>query len=191
MDEAVATAQALFHAHGFDNVGVAQLAREIGIEQPSLYAAFGNKLGVFKAVVERYAGSDGVFIAGAFADAPSATEGLRRMLAAAAETYSREGASAGCLIMDGTHATFEDDARQLCADKRQATESFIAEWVEQRHVGRGRETAAMSMIALAGLSASARSGTDQPLLLRFASLAADGLAALLACPASSFSPRKD
>lgn len=188
VDQATGVAQALFHAHGFDHVGVTRLAKEIGIEQPSLYAAFGNKLGVFKAAVERYAASEGAFIADALAGSETVEEGLRALLMAAAVNYSREGASCGCLIMEGAHATFDDGARAICAGKRAATHDILAAYVENSHAGLGDEIATMVMITLAGLSASARSGVGTEPLLGFARLAADGLAdriAQLAAPSSS------
>lgn len=182
IEQAVETAQALFHERGYDHVGVTRLAKEIGIEQPSLYAAFGNKLGIFEAVVERYACSDGAFIADAFANANTVQDGLRALLTAAATTYSRDGASAGCMIMEGAHGTSDEAARALCAGKRAATQAFISDYVDDVHPGSGPEVAAMTMIALAGLSASARVGMTREALLRFGNIAGDGLIELLANP---------
>ncbi|MGB3470424.1 MAG: TetR/AcrR family transcriptional regulator [Erythrobacter sp.] len=178
-DRATEVAQNLFHAYGYDNVGVVRLAKDIGIEQPSLYAAFGNKLGLFKAVVERYAHGDGAFIPAAFAGAQTVTEGLKRMLEAAADLYSRDNGRAGCLIMEGAHGAHDEGARSLCAEKRAATEAFISGYVETRHPGRGEDVAAMTMIALAGLSASARAGMTGEQLLKFSHIAADALRSLI------------
>ena len=45
-DQAVATAKQLFHARGFDAVGVAEITSVLGINPPSFYAAFGSKMGI-------------------------------------------------------------------------------------------------------------------------------------------------
>ncbi len=178
-EAAVEVAQGLFHSHGYDNVGVVLLAKEIGIEQPSLYAAFGNKLGIFEAVTDRYAGGDGAFIAVAFENADDVSSGLRSMLVTAAELYSRNDGSAGCLIMEGAQGTHDEGARAICADKRAATETFISEYVEAEHAGHGAEIAALVMIALAGLSSSARAGMTGEQLVKFSHIAANGLDDLL------------
>lgn len=188
---AVETAQTLFHTHGYDNVGVTLLAREIGIEQPSLYSAFGNKLGIFAAAVEKYASSDGAFIAEAFSNSKTVEQGLRNMLKAAATIYSREGSSAGCLIMEGAHGTHDEGARSLCAKMRAATEAFIADYIERGHPGHGSNASAMIMIALAGLSASARAGMTRNQLLEFSRIAANGLVELLADPGATLSTKED
>lgn len=178
-DHAVEVAQALFHAHGYDNVGVVRLAKEIGIEQPSLYAAFRNKLGIFKAVTDRYAGNEGAFIASAFGSASEVSEGLRSMLAIAAELYSRNEGGSGCLIMEGAHGTHDEGARTVCADKRTATQTFIQDYIETEYPSRGAEVAGMVMIALAGLSSSARAGMTGDQLLKFSSIAGDGIHRML------------
>jgi len=44
-------AQRLFHSRGYDAVSVADLTKEIGINPPSFYAAFGSKLGLYTQVL--------------------------------------------------------------------------------------------------------------------------------------------
>ena len=54
-DEALATAQRLFHQRGYDAVGVVDLTKALGINPPSFYAAFGSKASLYARVLERYA----------------------------------------------------------------------------------------------------------------------------------------
>ena len=56
-EAALDIAQKLFHEHGYDGVGVAALAQAMGINPPSLYAAFGDKASLFEQVLARYAAS--------------------------------------------------------------------------------------------------------------------------------------
>ena len=42
-EQAIETAQRLFHARGYDAVSVADLTQAFGINPPSFYAAFGNR----------------------------------------------------------------------------------------------------------------------------------------------------
>ncbi|HBY8903364.1 TPA: TetR/AcrR family transcriptional regulator, partial [Klebsiella pneumoniae] len=53
-EQAIETAQRLFHARGYDAVSVADLTHAFGINPPSFYAAFGNKLGLYTRVLQRY-----------------------------------------------------------------------------------------------------------------------------------------
>src|SRR5262245_25860741 len=57
-DVAVETAMRLFHARGYDAVGVAELVSELGIKPPSFYAAFGSKAGLFRQALDRYAAGE-------------------------------------------------------------------------------------------------------------------------------------
>ena len=52
-DAAVATAQQLFHARGYDAVSVADLTEALGINPPSFYAAFGSKAGLYARILDR------------------------------------------------------------------------------------------------------------------------------------------
>lgn len=53
-DEALKTALQLFWKHGFEGVSINMLANAIGINVPSLYAAFGNKEELFYKAVSLY-----------------------------------------------------------------------------------------------------------------------------------------
>lgn len=46
-EQAIETAQHLFHSRGYDAVSVADLTKAFGINPPSFYAAFGSKLGLY------------------------------------------------------------------------------------------------------------------------------------------------
>ena len=52
-NDGVATAQQIFHAHGYDAVSVADVTQALGINPPSFYAAFGSKAGLYARVLDR------------------------------------------------------------------------------------------------------------------------------------------
>lgn len=54
-EQGVAVAQALFHARGYDAVGVAELTQALNILPPSLYAAYGSKVDLYERTLRRYA----------------------------------------------------------------------------------------------------------------------------------------
>src|SRR5689334_15783229 len=53
-DEAIAKAMPIFWRKGYEGTSIADLTEAIGINPPSLYAAFGSKEGLFRAVLDRY-----------------------------------------------------------------------------------------------------------------------------------------
>ena len=46
-ETALAVGQRMFHAHGYEGVGLAALTDALGIKPPSFYMAFGSKAGFF------------------------------------------------------------------------------------------------------------------------------------------------
>jgi len=53
-DEALDRAMTVFWRNGYEGASMADLTRAMGINSPSLYACFGSKEGLFKAVLDRY-----------------------------------------------------------------------------------------------------------------------------------------
>src|SRR3954469_2588828 len=91
-DEAVATAQPLFHAHGYDAVSVADVTEALGINPPSFYAAFGNKAGLYARVLDHWADTGAIPLADILrADRPVA-EALAAVLEDAARRYAADPA---------------------------------------------------------------------------------------------------
>ncbi len=72
-EQAIETAQRLFHARGYDAVSVADLTQAFGINPPSFYAAFGSKLGLYTRVLQRYSQTGAIPI-----DACCETTAVRR-----------------------------------------------------------------------------------------------------------------
>ena len=69
-EDAVATAQRLFHARGYDAVTVAEVTEALGINPPSFYAAFDSKAGLYARILDRYADAGAVPTAWRTSSAP-------------------------------------------------------------------------------------------------------------------------
>lgn len=174
-DEALEVAQRLFHTHGYDTVGVSKLSEALGINPPSLYGTFGNKAELFASALDRYANTTGRFMADAFSAAPSVRSGIRAMLRSAAETYTRVPDCSGCMVMDGVHRTSDETARTACLVMRDATQRNIARYIQTEYPEDAETFAKTIMIALAGMSAAARSGATRAELQSYADLIAENL----------------
>ena len=61
MDQALDRALDVFWRKGYEGATLCDLTAAMGINPPSLYAAFGNKEGLFRKALDRYCGnSDGL-----------------------------------------------------------------------------------------------------------------------------------
>ena len=99
-DEKAALDQAMnvFWRKGYDATSVADLTTAMGINPPSLYAAFGNKESLFLRVLERYAEGPAAFVTKALA-APTAREVAERRLYGAVDALRDSSRPPGCLVI--------------------------------------------------------------------------------------------
>ena len=54
VEDALDRAMTIFWRNGYEGASMTELTAAMGINSPSLYACFGNKEGLFRAVLERY-----------------------------------------------------------------------------------------------------------------------------------------
>lgn len=179
-DEAVATAQQLFHARGYDAVSVADVTQALGINPPSFYSAFGSKAGLYARVLERYNGANAIPLAKLLrADRPVA-QSLAAVLEEAARCYVADPNAAGCLVLEGTRAN-ECEVREAARTFNLAAEDVIREYIAARHPEEASRLTDFVSTTMSGLSAKARNGHGLEQLLATARLA--GLALTQALPA--------
>jgi TetR/AcrR family transcriptional regulator, copper-responsive repressor len=117
-DAALTRAMHLFWDKGYAGVSVAELSREIGINPPSLYAAFGDKRRLFEEAVGCYLGGEGSFAQRALAEEPTAKGAIARMLTDAAQNFTAWPNPPGCMVVL---------AATNCADEDQGVASFLRE----------------------------------------------------------------
>lgn len=182
-EEAVALAQQLFHARGYDGVSVADLTTALGIKAPSFYAAFGSKLGLYERVIQRYGATDAVPLAPLLRPDRPVAESLAAVLEEAARRYAAHPAATGCLVLEGTHCN-DRDAREAATAQRTAAERAIHDYIAARHPAEAERLTDFMAATMTGLSAKARSGQGVERLLATARLAAAAIAAVLEGPAA-------
>jgi len=78
-EAALAAAMRVFAAKGFEGASLSDLTEAMGINRPSLYAAFGNKEALFRQAMEQYVRDGAAHVAECLA-APTAREGVERLL---------------------------------------------------------------------------------------------------------------
>jgi len=98
-DEALERAVEVFWRKGYEGASVSDLTEVMGISRPSLYAAFGDKRGLFFAALDAYEREIGEAPIRAFEAEPELDAALRAFFATALDLSTRTGdAPRGCLI---------------------------------------------------------------------------------------------
>lgn len=127
-DEALDRAVEVFWRHGYEGATLAELTDAMGINRPSLYAAFGGKEELFRAAVSRYAAVDMAYARAAL-EQPTAYEVAESFLRTNVEALTRPDRPHGCLSVQGGLATGSDGGRiaAFLAESRLAGERALAE----------------------------------------------------------------
>ncbi len=169
-DQAVATAQLLFHARGYDAVSVADLTEALGINPPSFYAAFGSKAGLYARILDRYSTVGALPLAEILRPGRPVAEAIAALLEEAARRYAADPAAAGCLVIEGARcndAEARQAARAIVATAADAIRHFVAD----THPAAASRLADYVMTVTTGLSAMAREGHGLDRLLATARMA--------------------
>ncbi len=168
-DIALRRAMEVFWELGYDGASMSDLTSAMGINSPSLYAAFGDKEALFRAAVELYGRSEGSHTARALREQPTAYAAIEAMLRDNIATYTDPGLPNGCMVVlaGATYATRTASVREFLAEARGRTTADIRARLD-RGVSEGdlapdTETASLAMLystVLYGLSIQARDGVS-------------------------------
>ncbi|MFF0313053.1 TetR/AcrR family transcriptional regulator [Micromonospora sp. NPDC005252] len=116
VDEALERALEVFWRQGYEGASMTDLTAAMGINKPSLYAAFGSKEELFRKAVARYAEQDMEYARNAFAQ-PTAYEVVATLLRENVLAVTRPDRPAGCLSIQGGTA---------CSGENAAVAGFLA-----------------------------------------------------------------
>jgi AcrR family transcriptional regulator len=119
LDDALDHAIDVFWRQGYEGTSLSDLTSAMGINRPSLYAAFGNKEQTFKLAVDRYAQIDMAYAQRALS-APTALEVVSRYLHDNVDAVTTPGKPPGCLSIQGglSAAPDSDPIVTYLADRR-------------------------------------------------------------------------
>src|SRR4051794_34343050 len=127
-DEALDRALKVFWARGYEAATLPELTRAMGINRPSLYAAFGNKEQLFRKALDRYGAGPVAFVAEALKEptARGVAEGLFRGVVRLLGDPSKPR---GCMVVHGALACGEEaePIRSELAGRREAAVVAISE----------------------------------------------------------------
>src|SRR5271165_4799238 len=131
VDEALDRALEVFWARGYEGATLPELTKAMGINRPSLYAAFGNKESLFRKAVDRYVEITGGMFREALAQ-PTARGAVEMLLRGVVESGCCSKIR-GCMLVQGALACGEsgDALKHELAMRRAATEKLLRERFER------------------------------------------------------------
>jgi AcrR family transcriptional regulator len=99
-DQALEQAMQVFWARGYEGASMAELTAALGINKPSLYAAFGNKEELFRKALEKYMQGPVSYVAEAM-EAPTSRKVVEKFLSGSAKFLTGKHHPHGCMIVQG------------------------------------------------------------------------------------------
>jgi TetR/AcrR family transcriptional repressor for divergent bdcA len=121
-------ARELFHGRGYDAVSVADLTEALDVKPPSLYAAYGSKLGLFERALSSYVSTQFLPVDDILAKGGDPASALTDLFVAAAKHYTRDTAPRGCLVTEAMRSDDADAAGRASAFAEQGI-GIIREYV--------------------------------------------------------------
>jgi TetR/AcrR family transcriptional regulator, repressor for divergent bdcA len=179
VEDALNAGQRMFHAQGYEAVGIAALTEALGITPPSFYKAFGSKALYFESILQRYSKSV-LALEDILRPERSAPEALAELLERAARTYGKNPELRGCLVLEAVRGNDSQEevmmARRVAEVRRKKIHDFVAARENRRAAAAVTDYMVSTM---SGLSASAREGMSVPRLLNVARASSAGVIELL------------
>lgn len=166
-DLALRRAMEVFWEHGYDGASMADLTAAMGINSPSLYAAFGDKQTLFRAAIDLYGRTDGSLTDRALREQPTAYAAIEAMLRDNIVAYTDPELPHGCMVVlaGATYTSRNAPVREFLVEARRATEADIRarldRGVTEGDLASGTDTAGLATFystVLYGLSIQARDG---------------------------------
>jgi AcrR family transcriptional regulator len=177
--KALDAALLLFWRHGYEGTSLAALTKAMGINVPSLYAAFGNKETLFKKALERYLQNPASYLPKAL-EQPTARRAVEKLFRGAIDMVMNPRHPDGCLLVQGALASGPAAAsiRKELSLRRAAAEAAVRRRFE-RAIAEGELPANANAARLAryiltvlwGLSVQAAGGATRTQLKEVTQLA--------------------
>ena len=126
VDKALDKALRVFWEKGYEGASLTDLTKAMGINRPSIYAAFGDKEQLFRKALDRYAEGPASYACEALHE-PKARKAIEKLLLGAVEGLSNPKNPKGCLLVQGALAC-GDEARSIrdeLIQRRTAAEAEI------------------------------------------------------------------
>jgi AcrR family transcriptional regulator len=169
----------VFWACGYEGATLLELTKAMGINRPSLYAAFGNKEQLFRKALDRYQTGPMSFLTEALRE-PTARSAAEAIFSGFIHMQRNREKARGCLIVSGALASGEE-AETVRQELSRLRQSIVAVFrkrferaVENGDLPKGTDCATLGRYVatvLGGLAVQAASGTPEKELRLVAAMA--------------------
>ncbi len=131
-EKALDAALLLFWRHGFEGTSVSALTQAMGINTPSLYAAFGDKETLFRKALERYLQKPASYLPRALTER-TARRAVEKLFRGAIDMVMNPRHPDGCLLVHGALVSgpSSDDIRKELSARRGRAEAAIRRRFQQ------------------------------------------------------------
>lgn len=169
-DAALRQAMDVFWRRGYESTTLGDLTQAMGINRPSLYAAFDCKEALFLEAVALYERLEGEVGDRALNEQPTARAAVAALLHGNAESYTDPAKPAGCMIVLAAtigapeHGRVRDHLAALRRKGEAAIRNRLKRGIAEGDLPAGTDTAAMAAFytaVLQGLSIQARDGVSR------------------------------
>jgi TetR/AcrR family transcriptional regulator, transcriptional repressor for nem operon len=125
---AVSRAMELFWTRGYEATSLRDLTRALGIGQGSLYAAFGDKEGLYRAALEHYRSTLAAAALRSLEEGADVRSAVRTMLVERIRIATEQGGR-GCLAVNAACERLPEDpsVRRIVRDMQDAGQEALAE----------------------------------------------------------------
>lgn len=169
IDKALETAMQIFWRKGYEGTTLSDLTEAMGINRPSLYAAFGNKEALFRKALDRYANGPGAHACAAL-EQPTALAVAEMLLHGSIDMATDPHNPRGCLMVQGALACGDEAeaARAELAERRRAGEAALTQRLQralrERDLPKGSDPADLArylVTIMQGLAVQAATGATR------------------------------
>lgn len=161
----------VFWRRGYDGASVTDLTAAMGINRPSLYAAFGDKAELFQKALQRYVDSNMGYVTDAL-NQTTAHDVAAAFLTGNALAVTMPGRPAGCLSVQAAVAPEGSTQQVLLAENRANIETLLADRfrraIEEADLPADEDPAELAtflITATTGFAIRAADGTPRTTLL--------------------------
>lgn len=125
-DAALDRAMMVFWEKGYEAASLAELTAAMGINPPSLYAAFGDKQRLFLEAIDRYTTQQNAPLRAALEEAPTARDGVAALFRHIAAEWSNPCHPRGCMVVTAAATCMEStELQDIMARKRAETTEML------------------------------------------------------------------
>lgn len=172
-EEALDKALQVFWSRGYEGASMAELSEAMGINRPSIYAAYGNKEELFRKALTKYMAGPTAYVAEVMKE-PTAKRVAERLLTKSVDFLTNRDRPRGCMIAVGTLFCGEDSEpiqATLIAYRQDYENALRARFdlaKSQNDLPQNADTAVLAKYLATvhqGLSVQARSGATKDELL--------------------------